>query len=158
MACGDWRKNSECLWRSHSNLSHWLPNNFAYLGLTEAEGRPPSLTVRCSVRCVDYVFWWLPDTESSSRSYERNRLWLVSQRDPARSLTAGGVIPHINHLHVAILNAHAFLERQPSSITEDQIKRMAPLQFGDETRWQHRVTECWGKVSVITGWQRLVPK
>lgn len=35
MACGDWRKNSECLRRSHSNLSHWLRNNFAYLGLTQ---------------------------------------------------------------------------------------------------------------------------
>lgn len=156
MACGDRRKNSECLRRSHSNLSHWLPNNLESLGLTQRlKGGLPLL--RCAARCVDYVFWWLSDAESSSRSYERNRLWLVSQRDPARSLTAGGVIPHINHPHVAILNAHAFLERQPSSITEDQIKRMAPLQFGDEPRCQHRVTECRGKVSVITGWQHLVP-
>lgn len=35
MARGDWREKSECLRRSHLNLSHWIANNFASLGLTQ---------------------------------------------------------------------------------------------------------------------------
>lgn len=144
------RKISECLGRTYSNLNHWLLNKFASSGLTR--GCLPRF-----LQWVDCVFWWLAEEDSSSRSYERNQLQLVSQGDSARSLTAWGVIPHINHPCSAILNAHAFLERHPSSVTYDQIKRAVPLQFGDEARWQHGVTECWGKGSVIMGWQHPMP-